>query len=111
MVRTLTLFVLLTCCGCVPADRIELDKHLGRIAVAECFLFSTFNVNSAAVAERVAPVEKLPCLSARRGAAFSAPVASRSRRRFFGRIRKRGAIIKRKVNNHEPQETSNRPNK
>ena len=112
MVKMLVALAMLSVAGCVPVARVELDRHRARIAVAECFLFSTFTelpTNSTAAEERVAPVKKPPCLSAERGAAFSAPVSSRFRRRFFGRIKSRRAGHQRKGKRNEKQDTLQRP--
>lgn len=111
MVRTIVGLALLSCAGCVPVDHVELDRHRARIAVAECFVFSTFAelpTNSTAVEERVAPVKKPPCLSAERGGALSAPVSSRFRRRFLFRIKTRRAANQRKGRRNGTQKTIRR---
>ena len=90
MVKRTPLLLLLLLPGCVVARPGSTPTDQARIAVAECFIFATFLPlpdNGTTGQERVPPTQLAPCLSARRDATYSAPGASRSRRRFFARIK------------------------
>lgn len=90
MVKRTLLLLLLLLPGCVVARPGSTPTDQARIAVAECFIFTTFLPlpdNSAAGQELAPPDYLPPCLSARRNDTYSAPGALRSRRRFFDRMK------------------------
>jgi len=90
MVKRTLLLLLLLLPGCVAARPGSTPTDQARIAVAECFIFTTFLPmpdNGAAGQEPDPPTQLPPCLSARRDATYSAPGSSRSRRRFFDRMK------------------------
>ena len=90
MVKRTPLLLLLLLPGCVVARPGSTPTDQARIAVAECFIFSTFLPlpdNGTTGQERVAPTQLAPCLSARRDDTYSAPGSLRSRRRFFARMK------------------------